>query len=484
MKQAIICFVFSSILLLVGCTVTQPLPTSQPVAALPTASVTTQPAHSTATPVPSATNLPDPTTLTATPMPTIPPTDTPTPLPTPQPTADPTHAPDIIDPSLPPLPGQMLMIWDPNPPEKVDGEYIDSFHYNFYQIIPGATPAFNLIDTAPSYVSSSPYTMNISPDQRKIALRLIDDTNENGQFDFSGYDVDKYTVHMYDVAHKTITPFVSGNSSIFFVSWLSDSHALLYPQGEKILLARLDNFASETLLEIPDSYIMNMTLSSDDRFLVTFTNNYQIQVYDLVLDKMVASADDTQFRDMQKTVWSPDGSLLAFGQHGFFLFRPLSLFNTETKEFTVSVANPDDIVSIPSWSPDGQRLAFTTNQTTLSLWNKNDQTVTEIVTDTIVSAPIWSPTGNQLSVGIVNDGVGKLLSVDIETDVVQEWHVGDDIQEIKILSWSPDGNWVAFMVDGSHNSGLYIAPKQEDHIYLILDTTIDAVGNFAWLPTP
>ncbi|MCZ7668626.1 MAG: hypothetical protein M5U34_16260 [Chloroflexi bacterium] len=102
MKQAVICFILSSVLLLAGCTVTQPLPTSLPVAALPIASATILPSTGTASHTPIAPNLPDPTTLTATPMPTIPPTDTPTPLPTPQPTADPTHAPDIIDPSLPP----------------------------------------------------------------------------------------------------------------------------------------------------------------------------------------------------------------------------------------------------------------------------------------------------------------------------------------------------------------------------------------------
>ena len=376
------------------------------------------------------------------------------------------------------------MMWDPQPPEKVDGEYIGSFQDNFYQIIPGSTPTFHIIDAFPAYIPHSIYTMNVSPDQRHIALRLIDDTNENGQFDFSGYDTDKQTIHIYDVINETIAPFISAENSIPFISWTPDSQSILYPQGDNILLAGLDGSPIETLLKLPNIPINNISLSPNNRSLAIYTLNYQVQVYDLVLGEIIASTDDDQFYDMKKTLWSPDGSLLAFGQNGTSAFRPLSLFNADTGEFTVSVADPDDIVSIPSWSPDGQWLAFTTDQTTLSVWNRNDQIVTEILTGTLVSPPLWSPISNQLAVGIVNDNQGKLVVTDIDNENMQGWDLGDDIQDIRVLGWSPDGNWLAFIVQETDRAGLYIVPMQGENIYLLLDMVDDSVGNFVWVPTP
>ncbi len=103
----------------------------------------------------------------------------------------------------------------------------------------------------------------------------------------------------------------------------------------------------------------------------------------------------------------------------------------------------------------------------------------------VISPPIWSPIDNQIAVGLIQENTGKLLVIDIATGNTQEWVIGTDIQEIRVLSWSPDGNWVAFIAIGTDNSGLYIAPKQGEKVYLMLDLNgDDAIGEFVWMPDP
>lgn len=466
------------LLLLVGCDEAGVLPTEIPVAQLPTTtpaimSPTTEPTISLPTVVPEQTNTP-----TSTPHP---PTDTATPISID--TSNTVSKPiDMLDPSLPPLTGQIYMFWDPNPPAYTDNKFAYPLTYNFYRIMPSTSPTFNMIDVAPAYIRYGTNVLNMSPDQRKMILLMYEDTNENGSIDLTGYDVDNQTVHIYDVASGTVTPFISGKYGILFTSWLPDSQALLYPQGEDVLLARLDGSSPEIIANFPDAHINHITLSPDGHMLVTDRNHNQIQAYDLDTNKIVAITDDKQVRGMGgQSQWSPDGNLLSFGQQ--------SLFDMGKREFTVSGIVDDKVVYTPSWSPDGQWLAISSKQTRdanltkLSLWNRDTLAVTEILTGTFISPPIWSPQDNMVTVGLINDSMGTLLAIDTNSGNVQEWHIGDDIHAIRVLSYSPDGNWIAFVAVGSDSSALYLAPIQGENIYSMLDMVGgDAMGEFVWLP--
>ncbi|MCZ7668631.1 MAG: hypothetical protein M5U34_16285 [Chloroflexi bacterium] len=168
MKQVPIFFVFSLILLLAGCTVTQPLPTSLPTATLPTTSPTTQPPTSTANP---PVQHPPPT------RPNHPHSHTHadhhtnrhcyTPCPLPQPTAGPTHAPDIIDPSLPPPIGRIYFLWEPIPIPEEHG--IHEIHDNNFYILASETMP-NDWHTDPALEMVGHPTMRLSPDSTKLAI--------------------------------------------------------------------------------------------------------------------------------------------------------------------------------------------------------------------------------------------------------------------------------------------------------------------------
>jgi Tol biopolymer transport system component len=73
--------------------------------------------------------------------------------------------------------------------------------------------------------------------------------------------------------------------------------------------------------------------------------------------------------------------------------------------------------SLPAWSPDGKRIAYTvwTNKGGLAQNVRNDEQ----------TAAIWT---------MAADGTDRRLVVDGATEDAQDW----------IAAWSPDGNWIAF----------------------------------------
>ncbi|MCA9981941.1 MAG: PD40 domain-containing protein, partial [Anaerolineales bacterium] len=420
-------------------------------------------------------------TVTMTPFPTltpVPPPNTATPEPTPRPWV-------TLDPVLPPPTGQIFMAWDsdPLPYENMSG--ID-FHHNFYRFDSISPPAFHKIDTTsiePAMISFLK-PKHISPNQQKMALPIYIDTNGNGRIDPVGYDADKRIVHIYDINNNTFTPIGSKDYLVSSVSWLPDSQGLLYRQGQEIVLTHLASLASETILHIPDSQLGSILLSPDGETLVVEDSRKgQLTVYDYLTNQVIAAPaiDDVSYIDYP--AWSFDSLWLAFKQSSSP--TSLALYSRDTNQFTRLPATDEDKFGAPFWSPDDQWLAFTRNKTTLSLWNRETLATTDVLTATYISAPLWSD-DQQLVVGTVTDSGGQLVVLDLDTGTQQIWPLdhGYEIKEMRLLSWSPDGNWLAFMTMGQEGtgSGVYLAPRQGGETYLLLDMFgYETVSQFEWV---
>ena len=149
------------------------------------------------------------------------------------------------------------------------------------------------------------------------------------------------------------------------------------------------------------------------------------------------------------------------------------------------VFDEDYMSSPPDWSVDNQWLAFTKNESVLSLWNSETLTVTDVLSGTNMSIPIWSPLENRIAIALIEDGIVKVLTLDPDMTMVEEIFQSELYDTIKLFDWSPDGEWLLFFAGNEEQSGLYVLHIATGISYPVMDTT---EGTFprelVWLPTP
>jgi Tol biopolymer transport system component len=186
------------------------------------------------------------------------------------------------------------------------------------------------------------------------------------------------------------------------------------PDGRKILFTR--SFGND------DLYVMNADGSGQKR-LVHYDNDqiFYIVGYD----------------------WSPDGGKIAvqaaYCDHickGYDY--PLWVMNADGSD---RLALTDD-GGIPSWSPDGRRIAFTTEYRGLYVINSDGRGARQLLPGVPDRTPVaWSPDGSRIA-GFSSDGGLFLINPD-GSDLVSLTQGGGVAP-----TWSPDSRRLLFAADG------------------------------------
>lgn len=139
--------------------------------------------------------------------------------------------------------------------------------------------------------------------------------------------------------------------------------------------------------------------------------------------------------------WSPDGSTLlrpADADRGF----PLEIDDTTTR--TTKPA-PQSMTSIdcPSWSPDEQQFAIVAENgresNTVRIYDKSNLTYRDLTTRPNIQYIAWSPKGDVIATS--NERFISLIDVTTGDSSELSSEVGGGRQ----LTWSPDGNHLAFV---------------------------------------
>ena len=169
--------------------------------------------------------------------------------------------------------------------------------------------------------------------------------------------------------------------------------------------------------------------------------------------------------------WSPDGKRIAFMSDRDEHFNiPGGLPNYEIYVMDADGGNPQNLTndpnsdSVPSWSPDGKRIVFSSDRDgnrdgnrenyeicVMDADGNNQQRLTD--NDFYDTHPSWSPDGERIAFMSRRDGhfIGEFgLSSEIyvmDADGKNTRRLTNNRKSDLSPSWSPDGKWIVFSAD-------------------------------------
>ena len=225
-----------------------------------------------------------------------------------------------------------------------------------------------------------------------------------------------------------------------------DLHPSWSPDGEKIAFSRTIEGQSEI-------FVMNADGSNPTRL----TNN---------------AADD------REPSWSPDGEKIAFvstrdGRNN----EEIYVMDADGSDQTRLTDDEDALDRDPNWSPDGEKIAFvSTRDTTVDVdepgdinaiysMNADDGSDVTRLTDSNEARhrdPNWSPDGEKIAFSSNRDAVSEIYSMNADDGSDVTRLTDDDDAADLHPSWSPDGEKIAFVSDRDDPDNLEIYVMDAD----------------------
>jgi Tol biopolymer transport system component len=147
--------------------------------------------------------------------------------------------------------------------------------------------------------------------------------------------------------------------------------------------------------------------------------------------------------------WSPDGRRIAISAG--YAFRAgqspkCTLAVYETQDGSLGCLNEIGPVSVPTWSPDGTRIAFWSSDVAMNIIHTDGAGVTRVpyITATIHNSLSWSPDGASIAFVSDRDGNYEIYAVHSDGDYLTK-RLTDEPADDWSPEWSPDGTRIAFL---------------------------------------
>ena len=169
--------------------------------------------------------------------------------------------------------------------------------------------------------------------------------------------------------------------------------------------------------------------------------------------------------------WSPDGRRMAFesGRDG-----NLEIYVTNEDGLGVTRLTNNTAPDVgPSWSPDGQRIAFLSERdgnSEIYVKDVDGLSVTRLTNNTALDAyPSWSPDGRRIVFHSERDGNSEIYVMNADgADVTRLTnHPESDYSP----SWSPDGRRIAFGSNRDGNDEIYVMDADGSNVTRLTNNT-------------
>jgi TolB protein len=230
------------------------------------------------------------------------------------------------------------------------------------------------------------------------------------------------------------------------------------------------NFKDWRLLGSDHIVIGKVQATSRDEYLV------QVQLVDVLREKQLAGFSYPVHRSSMRTLAHQISDVIyekLTGEKGAFNTRIAYITSSGGKKPTYnlyvadsdgynaqSIMNSKDPVMSPSWSPDGQHLAY------VSFENRRSQIfIQDILTGKrqkissfpgINGAPSWSPDGRRMAMTLSHKGNPDIYIYDIASKQFTQLTTNSAIDTEP--SWSPDGSHILFTSDRGGAPQIYKVP--------------------------
>jgi len=139
----------------------------------------------------------------------------------------------------------------------------------------------------------------------------------------------------------------------------------------------------------------------------------------------------------------------------------------------------------PTWSPDGQRIAFFSSRSPSGIWvmNADGSNPQPVFSGIYITDLSWSPVGNELvytDYDFENDSNGIFtIDMDNPVPVLLDGNLADDRQP----AWSPDGEQITFTSNRDGRFNIYVMDADGSNVEIITTNNVNEDNVYpAWSP--